>query len=406
MRDTQAPSPTLTTASTPQASDVAPFTRPTRPKGDDSISPGAVVHSLVVRTLILDELGELSAQWDRLVLRQPVPTPFLLSWWVDAMAAGRPTIIAVLDNDELVGGAAFEVDKIGPPRARVDRVRFLGQGVLEPDHLDVLADESHRGQVVASVVRWLRSGSHMIDLEGIAAGSDLVPAIGIPVLEEQIVPYLELDGGDPLAGLPGQVRNTAKRALKRLEREGIRPRRVDPQEGTRALETLLHLHESRWSEDSKFVSAWERFRRGAAVGIQRGDVVIHELVRSDDEVIASELELVSGPRISFYQAGRLVDHEYRGSGSALKAVVLQWAAESGAREFDLLRGDEPYKQGWSSARRSQHRARGGAGIAGRLAAGVANTTYRSAPRFLSAVERVTNEQTSDKVRRAIVERVH
>ena len=43
------------------------------------------------------------------------------------------------DGGQLVGGAAFEVGLFGPGPLKVQRVRFLGQGVLAPDHLDVIA---------------------------------------------------------------------------------------------------------------------------------------------------------------------------------------------------------------------------------------------------------------------------
>lgn len=350
------------------------------------------------------QLGDLAKAWDELVERQEPASPFMLSWWVDHAAQGTPAIVCCTDAGELVGGAAFELDRFGPGPAKVERVRFLGQGLLEPDHLDVIAVPERRDEVVAAVVGWLTSSSRMIDLDGLVEHSELQAALGARTLVTRAAPYLTLEAGtDPVAGLPGRLRNTINRTLRRFARDGIEARTVGPDDADRALATLIALHESRWEDDSLFSAGWDRFRRAAKPGIESGAVVVHELVDAGGEVVASEVELAAGNRLAFYQAGRLPRHDLRGSGTALKGHIIRYAADNGYREFDFLRGTENYKDEWASGERTVVRIRVGAGVTGRSATMVANAAVVASPRALAAVARVFGEDRADRLTRRILE---
>jgi CelD/BcsL family acetyltransferase involved in cellulose biosynthesis len=354
-----------------------------------------------MRLEVRDHLDELRGRWDELVASQPLPSPFLTSWWVENAAEGRTVLVCCMDGDELVGGAAFEVDRFGPKRLTVERVRFVGQGPLAPDHLGVIASPGNQGAVTRAIGGWLLDGSHMIDLDGLTATSKLPAKIGARVLTETEAPYMELKGEDWAKSLPGKLRSTISRSGKRLAREGYTVRRVEPSDIDEALETLGDLHESRWQDASKFGMRWDTFERIARAGAPCGGVVVHELA-SEERVIASEVELVVGSRVSFYQAGRLTDHELRGSGSVLRAAIIDWAFASGHREFDLLRGGESYKDDWATGVRQIRRARGGTGVSGRGAAAIANATLMAAPTALGAVARVLGEEKADRLTRRII----
>jgi CelD/BcsL family acetyltransferase involved in cellulose biosynthesis len=354
-----------------------------------------------VRVEVRERLEELRGAWDALVAAQPLASPFLTSWWVENAAEGRTALVCCTEGEELVGGAAFEIDRFGPPRLKVERVRFVGQGPLAPDHLDVVAVPGRHHEVTEAIGRWLLDGARLIDLHGLTAGSGLPQAIDARVLVEIDAPYLELEDAGWAGRLPGRLRSTITRSRKRLEREGFAVRRVPAEEMARAMATLRSLHEARWQEDSAFGAGWSRLERVAAAGAPCGGVVVHELA-SDDRVIASEIDLVVGSRVSFYQAGRLTEHELRGSGSVLRAAIIDWAVSSGHEEFDLLRGGEGYKDDWATGVRRIRRARGGCGPTGRSAAAVANATLLSAPAVLGAIERVVGEERADALTRRIV----
>lgn len=327
----------------------------------------------------LTKLGELSTSWDQLVDHSPLPSPFLKSWWIDNAAGAEPAILTCHNDDGLlVGGAAFETDKVAPGPLGITRIRVLGQGQLAPDHIDVLAAPGYRSAVLAGVCRWLRTGNRIIDLDGLSGNCELPWLLNAPLLNRQGAPYLTLTSADPVADLPGRLRSTIKRTAKRLVRSGFEPRMAPTTEAERALEVLLRLHDHRWQDRSSWSASNATLKGTLLAGLRCGGAVIHEIT-DGEMVIASEIELLAGRRAAFYQAGRLTDKEFRGSGSALKAEVLRWAVRENMTEFDLLRGDDNYKDDWSNARREVRRIRTGYGLVGLPASQAMNMWRDLAP---------------------------
>lgn len=327
-------------------------------------------------------LGDDRDAWDALVAAQSQPSPFLRSWWVEHAGAGATALLCCRDGAELVGGFAVELDRIGRGPASVERVRCVGQGDLAPDHLDVVAAGGRGDDVLAAVLGWLRRpGSRLVDLDGLAADGRLANALRAHEIDRIAAPYAVLPDtiDDYVAARPGRVRSTITRTGKRLEKAGATIVRVDPADHDRALEALSTLHDGRWGDTSGFLGSWGRFRNAATVGLESGDVRATEVRAADGTVVATEWDLVTADRIAFYQAGRSTDHEWRGAGSVLRADIIEAAIADGAHEYDLLRGDEPYKAEWSDGRRHLVRVRFGVGPGGRTLAAAATAWRRIEP---------------------------
>ncbi len=346
-----------------------------------------------LRTVRLGALGALSEPWDALAAAGEHPSPFLRSWWLDHAAAGESAIVCCLDDDGLLGGAAFEVDRFRPG---IERVRCLGQGELAPDHLDVVALPGRQDEVVDAVLAWLRrDGSRLVDLDGLRADGLLAGRLSRHVIERTSAPWASLcgDGGEPdgaayLAGRPGQVRSTVSRTRKRLQQSGCTVARVGADDADRALDDLARLHDGRWGEHSGFLGAWARFRAAAAVGLARGEIWATEARTDDGTVVATEWDLLTPTGVAFYQAGRSLDREWRGAGSVVRADVVLAAADTGRIEYDLLRGEESYKHDWATGTRELVRVRFGVGPTGRAVAAGAALWRRAAPVVASARERL------------------
>ena len=364
----------------------------------------AVRHTPVVRLeplrlAVLHDPETLDRAWDDVVDRMARPSPFLKSWWLAGAAHGRPAVLVVTRGDELLGGAAFELDRIGRGPLGVERVRSLGQGALAPDHLDVVAASGDVPAVLDAVLAWLRgSGTRIVDLDGLAADGALASALAPFVAARTAAPFARFtDGIDVyLDSRPGKLRSTITRTSKRLAKAGATIGSVSPSGSpaevrdrhARALDDLNRLHDERWAQDSGFLDAWTRFRAAALTGLERGDVRITEVTASDGTVVATELDLVCGDVVAFYQAGRRTDREWRGAGSALRSHILHEAASEGRTEYDLLRGDEAYKSDWSTGSRDLVRVRFGVGAVGRGLDAAGDAWRRSAPVIQSARTRV------------------
>jgi CelD/BcsL family acetyltransferase involved in cellulose biosynthesis len=301
-------------------------------------------------------LGRHASAWDALVDQAPLPTPFQRSWWLEHTSAGRPVFVLVLDGEVLVGGIALQEERW--PGGM--RLRFMGSGPLCPDHLDLLAAEGREAEVVDALRTSLAARDPaIVDLEGMRSGALVTACFDArAVTLSAAAPYLVLDSATPLAGRSAKLRNNVQRTNRRLAKLGVTPQVVRAKDADRAFEALRSLHNERWGRASQFFPAIDRFEAAARIGMSRGELVIHELAVTEpvgDRVIAVCVVLRVAGRASYYQAGRLTEPEWRGAGTAVLAASVEAAAAAGCHEYDLLRGDEPYKRHWSSGHRDVYR---------------------------------------------------
>ncbi len=319
------------------------------------------------RVVVRTRLGPHEAAWDALVERLPLPSPFLRSWWLQHAAGPNPRFLLVLEGDALLGGLALEEGRwLGVPR-----LRMMGAGALCPDHLDIVALPGRGKDVLGAVAAWLcRPGPRLLDLEGVAAGARVAAALPGRVRREvvDVAPWTPLPGDfeDWLRGRSRNFRANLRKAANRLGREGATYRVARGDQMAAALAALRQLHAARWGTRSRFLAAYERFAAAGRVGAARGELAVHELVAGDTVVAAMGCFEVAG-RLSFYQSGWVPAHRWRNASTLLLARVVEDACRRGCTEIDLLRGNEPYKQGFATAVRELLRLRAAHGAAGRAA---------------------------------------
>ena len=335
-----------------------------------------------------DAIGSWADAWDELVGATRHPTPFASSWWIDAAADRDRIVLLVIDGADLVGGLAltrrrrFGVDVYGHP----------GDGFAAPDHLDLLARPGSEAAVADAVGSWFGgSGPYLLRLEGVAHHSLLERALrGSTAIPFSTAPWLALAAGTAPEPVSSRVRSTIRRSRKRLAKQGFSHRRVDtdPVDLDRALTELLALHRLRWPDGSNFASGFDRLTEVLRHGARAGAVAVHELA-SDDQVIASMLVLDLPDRRCFYQSGRRMEHEWRGAGTVLMAEVVADAHARGFREFDFLRGREPYKSDWTDEERILDRLFASQGIRAGVVRWCSVGFERAKPGLRSIRDRVT-----------------
>lgn len=308
-------------------------------------------------------LGERAARWDALAAAARLPSPFLSSWWLGAMASGREaTFLLWFEADRLVGGIALSIHQRGP----ISLVRMLGDGPLAPDHLDLVAAQGREVEVAAALRGWFTDRSPcVIDLRGLAEEAVVLDAMppGSLITGLSTAPYMQLPPGGPI--LPKGRRESFRRQANRLQALGAVHRVVRGGEaGTeRALIELRRLHVEHWGDRSGLARSFPAL--AGAVRSSGGAAQVEELV-IDGEVVASQVSIDIARRRHLYQSGRSMEHRWRGAGNVLLVHTIQRAQEDGLSEYDFLRGTEAYKYMWSTGERKVLRARGAVGLGPRV----------------------------------------
>jgi CelD/BcsL family acetyltransferase involved in cellulose biosynthesis len=319
-----------------------------------------------VQMTVRRSLGGYATAWDALVDRQPLPSPFLRSWWLEAMSAAHPRFLLVLDGLELLGGLAVEESRC----LGVTVVRVRGGGPLAPDHLDLIAVPGAEAAVAAALRRWFDGrGPCLVDLAGLASATRLATALpGARIERDGVAPWSALpdDPDTYRRSRPARLRHSNDRARRRLDREGIVHRAVPRDEAAVSLTRLRGLHTAQHGTRSRFVRRFDDAARAALAGLARGEATVHELTGPQGAIVVQLWLQVAG-RLSYYQGGRDLDHRWRGAGAVLMEMAIEEGIRRGAGELDLLRGGETYKRELTTGERHLLRVRSASPLLGRVA---------------------------------------
>ena len=173
------------------------------------------------------------------------------------------------------------------------------------------------------------------------------------------LPYLPLAGLDWdafLAARSASLRKALSYELRRLERSHV----VTFSRATRAehvparMERFLSLHDLRWS-----------LRGGSSLGTARAHAFLGDFAAAafdagwlrlwsmeiDESPVAAWLGWRIGRRYAFFQSGFDPAWSRHSPGLLLVAHTIRQAIEEGAEEYDMLLGDEAYKERFRPERR-------------------------------------------------------
>jgi CelD/BcsL family acetyltransferase involved in cellulose biosynthesis len=312
----------------------------------------------------------LEPEWDGLLERTDVASPFLMPGWQAAWLESygvryRPFVLAARKAGALVGLWPLTVRRRGPFRV----LEPIGAG--RSDWLDVPVLPEDREAVLAAFLDYLkvhRGTWDLLELREVLADSPTTPVlerlvgsrrIHVRRARRTVAPYLALNGTweQFLGAKRPKFRSNLKYYRRLAERDGQRldTQRVPWGEDDQGVETLAGIELKSWkARDGNLKVSTpvgkEFYRRFCRYFSGRG---LLELWRADiDGVpIAFVLNIIHGGKVYHYNTS--YDEKSAGvsPGLLLHSLAIADAFERGLTEYDFLSGDEPYKERWCSDRR-------------------------------------------------------
>ena len=296
-------------------------------------------------TEVHGSLCGVEVAWDALVEHSREPTPFLRSWWLGSITTPGSRFVTVHDGADLIGGAAFELDR----KYGVRRCQVLGAGALGPHGLDAVALSGREDEVALRIQEWLRRASRVIDFLGIAPDGVLArraPTFATSVLVDH-APYIRVPAvfDDYLATRSKKLRQEIGRVRRRLGERGLHHREVGPRDADRALETLLSLHLRRWGGDSLLLSRREALATALGRRSTRRGRLPGDRDRRSGRGVARRVRAVRP--VYWYQMGRDPDVGWSNVGTLLKSCAVERSCRLGHSTIDLGNGAPESKRIWS-----------------------------------------------------------
>lgn len=316
------------------------------------------------------DLAGLAPDWRQLCDPAHPGAPFR-SWawssaWWQTFSAGREAFVLVARRAGQIVGLLPLYQERSPLGGR--RLGLFGEGIVGSDYLGAICRPRDESAVCAALADALgQVDCDELCLDGLADDDPLLTCLaktaGSVVEPRYLCPQIRLEGdfASYLAARPGGLGHQFARRRRWLERQPgftIVEHR-EPEEIVAALDTLFALHYARWGGASEAIDGppVERFHRRAAGGLAAQGWARLTVLHLDGAPRAALYGFRHGERFAFYQAGYDPALRQRSVGTVLLGHLIERAFADGLREFDFLRGSEPYKLAWANDARHTVRLR-------------------------------------------------
>lgn len=316
-----------------------------------------------------DGFNALRGRWDALLEQSGRASVFLTWAWLDLWLkhyGGDCRLFVVAGTDEHGELVAIAPLMVRPARLNglaARSVEFIGSGEeTTPDHLRFFAVPGARDEfarLVFDCLRRRRSTWDLARLRDTDEDEDLRALVrGAGTSRQDVAgsqldrcPYITLPKAwdEYLSGLSHRTRYNIRTFERNLrEKAGAvycvvkMPEELEP-----ALRALEGLHRRRM-EDKRLSGAslderfWRFHAEAARMLLSQGRLLLGMLTIGGT-IIACNYSFIYGGVVSYYQSGLDPTYKQHSAGFVLTALMVREAIERGMAEFDLLRGDEPYK---------------------------------------------------------------
>lgn len=326
---------------------------------------------------------------------------WLATWWKHLAQGRRLHLLSVRRGGELVGLVPLALRPAQPGRLLPFRaMEFMGMGPIGSDYLDVIVRPRDEDAVLQALADYLQQNRYVLEFQRVDAASSRLKSL-MGKLEKRgwhtqatptdACPYIPLQGHDwksYLATVSRAHRANVNRRLRKLGEtfKSVEFKPVQSEEERHDAFTLfLRLHQLRWSGKERSnaftgpgtLAFHTEFSR---LALERGWLRLF-ILRLDGEPVASTYSFRYHDTFYYYQAGYDPKHAQHSVGLVTLALALRHAIEDGVIRYDMLHGNQGYKDLWTDSGRPVSRVHCFPPNAG-------GALYRQAVEFKQGIKRV------------------
>jgi hypothetical protein len=323
----------------------------------------------------LDEFLELRREWNK-VLAKSKDNNIFLTWeylstfWKHFGKNAKLRILCIKDRDEIIAFAPLRQSRYGFAKL------LLGYNVIEPlgyrglmpeggDYTGLLLGEEE-AECFKLFLNYLREQNdwdfiYMYDVLGTSAIPNMLEKMSKSTLKFEIkkgvmCPYITLPTTLDafLEELDSKLRKNLRRCAKNLEKDcgKIELKRYDDFGSVReAMEIFFKLHQKRWKSKNKPGVFSEQIIRDFYINIAKGfdsnGWLALYFLTIKGEPIAAHYCFEYAEKLYFALSGFDLNYYRYSIGNLLTLKVIEKCIMKKLKEFDFMKGDEPYKSKWT-----------------------------------------------------------
>ena len=321
-----------------------------------------------------DEFLELKDVWNRVLAKSRdnnifLTWEYLFTFWKHFGKNAKLRILCVKDRDEIIAIAPFR-------QSHFNFVSPLGYDVIEPlgyrglmpeggDYTGLLLGEKET-ECLNLFLKYLEEHSdwdfiYMYDVPETSAIPDLLRRttnsnLKFEITKGVICPYMTLPQSMNifLEGLDGKFRKNLRRCMRHLMRDygKVELKKYDQFGSVKdAMETFFKLHQKRWASKQMpgvfSAQAIRNFYLDVAKKFAENGWLALYFLTVNDEPIAAHYCFEYEEKIYFALSGFDPSYARYSIGNLLTLKIIEKCIEKGLKEFDFMKGDEPYKSKWT-----------------------------------------------------------
>lgn len=295
---------------------------------------------------------------------------WLSTWWKHFKEGRKPLILLVEDKDEVLAIAPLMLSKYKLPMfGTIKKVEFLGARHSDYNNFIIVKKATQCLRLIISYLMDTIADWDWIELKEIpetTENANYLEALfsyspsNLKFKKRvcNICPYIKLPNSFDLLikGLKKNMRQNLNKYLRKLsERHHVELKRYDEAGFSvkEAMEIFIKLNEKRWALEGRpgsFTSKEPSFRHFhidvAELFAEKGWLGLYFLT-ADDEPVSAQYTFEYGHKMFYYLAGFDPQYAEYSVGNLIIRFLLERCITRGFKEYDMMRGDEPYKLLWT-----------------------------------------------------------
>jgi len=333
----------------------------------------------------VDDFQSLRENWNYLLRRNLLGNNVFLTWewlftWWKHFGKGRKLLIlTVEDKAGIIAIAPLMLSKYKlPVLGTITKVEFLGARHSDYNNFIILKKEAKCLNLMINHLMGKVTGWDWIELKEIPQTTENAAHLERLFLEIptriklskrvcNLCPYMPLPRSFDalLAELRKNMRQNLNKYLRRIKaKHRVEFKKYDEAGFSveEAMRTFIKLHEARWTAKGKHGAFGSNpiFRdfhmEIAKIFESKGWLGLYFLM-ADGEPITTQYTFEYDGKVYYYLSGFNPEYSPYSVGNLTIMFLLERAIKNGYREYDMMRGFEPYKRLWASQYRKNFEVR-------------------------------------------------